>query len=83
MEENALAPFETAIWLILYYAGLVFFDWTIRSSIKSGDAGASGIELSKKKHPVRFWIRIIGDLVAWLFMALLPHLILSRKHSPD
>ena len=59
-------------WVIFWYSGVTFFLWRHIRSIRRGNAGASGMDLDRKKNPARFWIRI-GCESFWLaVLALAP-----------
>ncbi len=64
-----------------WYAGVVFFGWTILSAVRSGEAGESGVSLSRTKSPLRFWIRVTWRTLMLIFMTLLPILIYWKQQT--
>jgi hypothetical protein len=70
---------ETLILLIAWYAGLLFFGWKYAQMIRAGNASSSGVELLRKKNPVRFWITAIWEGLALAAFATLPVIILLSK----
>ena len=67
--------------MILWYSGVFFFAWTILQNIRSGEAGSSGVSLTRSKSPLRFWIRVTWSTLALIFMALLPILIYWKQQQ--
>jgi hypothetical protein len=65
-----------ALWtfclLLGWYSGVAFFAWTVVVNIRSGEAGASGIGLSRSDRPIRFWRRVSWSILILIFMALMP-----------
>jgi hypothetical protein len=67
--------------MIIWYTGVLFFSWTIAKNIRSGEAGVSGIELSRNKNPMRFWIRASWSILIAIFMALMPVIVYLKRQS--
>ncbi len=71
-----LIPFMS-IWCVGWYVGLCFFIWVfIWKPVKTGEAGSSGMKLNKNSNPVGFWLRIAGNCLFLVGMAILPVLII-------
>ena len=64
--------------LVIWYGVLSLFLWTIIGSIRSGQAGASGMPLDREESPIRFWFRIAWSCIWWTLFAALPWLIVAK-----
>lgn len=69
----------TVFFVVFWYGGVVFFAWMIFMNIRTGSAGASGIELLRARNPIKFWIRIIWHSVMLIFMAVIPVIATIRN----
>lgn len=70
------------LWAAIWYGCLALWLWMIIASLRTGDAGASGVPLSRKDNPIRFWGRIVWQGVWWMILATLPMLVLMRNMTP-
>ena len=48
---------------------LAFFGWfLVWLPIRTGSAGYSGISIERKENPKKFWLTIIGNILALIFV---------------
>lgn len=67
------------LWLALWYSGLAFWIWRYGIVIKSGNAGTSGVPLSKSEKPIRFWLTVVWEGLMLVAFASFPLVILLKS----
>jgi len=66
------------LFAVIWYGVLSVWLWLIIGSIRSGDAGASGMPMDSKNSPIRFWFRIALYCMWWMVFATLPFLLILK-----
>lgn len=68
------------LFLLGWYIGLCFFLWIlVLSPLKTGEAGTSGLKLTKNQKPFKFWLSITERSLILIGMAIIPIFIILKN----